>query len=134
MKRLLAMLALALPLCPPAIASAQETFQLPSGNIHCGWQGASLRCDILSYTFAPAPRPRDCTMTWGNSVEIGPTGSVKLLCNPDGVMNPGSAVLEYYDRPWRRDGIDCVARPTGLRCSNADGRGFEMSRARLRMF
>ncbi|WP_431283892.1 DUF6636 domain-containing protein [Humitalea sp. 24SJ18S-53] len=128
MKRLWAILVLL-----PVVASAQDTFQLPSGNIHCGWQGESLRCDILSYSFAPAPRPRGCDAEWGNSVEIGPRGPVKRLCHSDGVMNPGSAVLGY-STAWRMAGIECTAAPTGLRCVNADGRGFDMARTQLRLF
>lgn len=64
----------------PVLASAQEAFQLPSGNIRCLSVEGRLRCDILGFTYRPPPRPHDCDLDWGGAVEIGATGRARLVC------------------------------------------------------
>lgn len=117
----------------PVLASAQEAFQLPSGNIHCFAHEGRLRCDALTFTYPRPPRPRACDLDWGGAVEIGPRGPVQMLCHGDTVANPAAPVLGY-GQAWQGGGIACTAAQTGLRCTNAEGRGFEMARARLRLF
>lgn len=117
----------------PVVASAQEAFQLPSGNIHCAaWEGR-LRCDVLSFAYRRPPRPPDCDLEWGDSVELGPRGAAALVCHGDTVADPKAPVLGY-GQAWQGAGMACTAATTGLRCTNAEGRGFEMARARLRLF
>ncbi len=117
----------------PVLASAQETFQLPSCNIHCAFYDGRLRCDVLQYTYQPPPRPRGCDLEWGPAVELGPRGGARMLCVGDSVADRASPVLGYGSA-WQGAGIACTSAETGLRCVNAEGRGFELSRARLRMF
>lgn len=128
MMRILAVLCLL-----PFVASAQEGFQLPSGNIHCALYDGILRCDVLRASYARPPRPRDCEQDWGDAVEIRARGPARLLCHGDTVANPGSPIL-HYGTAWQGPGMTCTAAETGLRCQNAEGRGFEMARARLRLF
>jgi hypothetical protein len=117
----------------PVVASAQEGFQLPSGNIHCAmWEGR-LRCDIRSVTYRRPARPRDCDLEWGESVELGPRGPAALICHGDTVADPKAPVLGY-GQAWQGGGMACTAAATGLRCTNGEGRGFEMARASLRLF
>lgn len=117
----------------PVLASAQEGFQLPSGNIHCALQEGALRCDVLDFTYARPPRPPGCGLDWGGAVELGGKGAAALLCHGDTVADQRHPVLGY-GRAWQGPGMACTAAQTGLRCTNGDGRGFEMSRARLRLF
>lgn len=117
----------------PVLASAQEGFQLPSGNIHCMAFDGRLRCDVLNFAYPRPPRPLNCDQDWGGAVEIGPRGSPELLCHGDTVANPSAPVLGY-GQAWHGGGIACTAAQTGLRCVNVEGRGFEMSRSRLRAF
>ena len=117
----------------PLLASAQEAFQLPSGNIHCAvWEGR-LRCDVLNFTYARPPRPRACALDWGGAVEMGPRGPAELICHGDTVANPAAPVLGY-GTAWQGRGMTCTATQQGLRCVNGEGRGFEMARARLSLF
>ena len=46
--------------CMPMLASAQEGFQLPSGNIFCKTEEGAIRCDIVDYSYNPPPKPSDC--------------------------------------------------------------------------
>ena len=117
----------------PVLASAQEAFQLPSGNIHCMAFERTLRCDVLAFSYRRPPRPRDCDLDYGDSVELGPRGPAQYVCHGDTVQDPKSPVLGYR-RAWQGPGLSCTATQAGLRCVNAEGRGFEMSRARLRLF
>lgn len=117
----------------PLLASAQEAFQLPSGNIHCmAWDGV-LRCDVLNYSYRAPRRPAGCDLDYGGAVEIGPRGNARLICHGDTVANPMAPVLGY-GQAWQGRGMSCVASQAGLRCQNAEGRGFEMARARLSFF
>ncbi|MEO3472307.1 DUF6636 domain-containing protein [Roseomonas sp. CAU 1739] len=117
----------------PVLASAQEAFQLPSGNIHCAAFDGVLRCDVLQSTFRRPPRPRDCEQDFGDSVELGSRGPARMVCHGDTVADPKALVLGY-GRAWQGRGLSCTASQAGLRCVNAEGRGFEMSRAALRLF
>ncbi len=125
--------ALSVLLLLSGLASAQEAFQLPSGNIHCALQSGVLRCDILSFSYQRPPRPRGCPLEWGDAVAIGAKGPAEVLCHGDTVAEPTAPVLGY-GRAWQGPGMACTAAQTGLRCVNGDGRGFEMARARLRVF
>jgi hypothetical protein len=128
MIRLIAILALL-----PVVASAQQAFQLPSGNIHCGAYEGRLRCDIVNYVYTPPPRPRSCELDWGGAVELSARGPAALVCHGDTMAAPDAPVLGYGNA-WQGPGLSCTAAQTGLRCVNGEGRGFEMARGRLRLF
>ncbi len=117
----------------PVLASAQEGFQLPSGNIHCMTFEGSIRCDVLQSTYPRPPRPLGCDLEYGDAVEVAPSGAARLVCHGDTVADPALPVLGY-GRAWRGRGMSCTASQAGLRCVNAEGRGFELSRARMLVF
>jgi len=117
----------------PVVASAQDGFQLPSRNIFCEVEEGALRCDLVDFTFARPPRPKDCDTDWGHAYSIGPRGTSRVLCAGDTVVNRGARVLRYGAR-WDGVGVTCHAERTGLNCINADGHGFEISRNRLNRF
>jgi hypothetical protein len=117
----------------PVLASAQEAFQLPSGNIHCAVHDGRLRCDVLNFTYQRPPRPRGCDLDHGGAVDLGPRGLPSLICHGDTVANPAAPVLGY-GQAWQGRGMACTATPAMLRCVNAEGHGFEMARARLLFF
>ncbi len=117
----------------PVLASAQEAFQLPSGNIHCAVFDQRLRCDVLNFTYQRPPRPRSCDLDHGGAVGLGPRGAAALLCHGDTVANPMAPVLGY-GQAWQGRGLTCTATQQALRCVNGEGRGFEMARARLLIF
>ena len=117
----------------PVLASAQEAFQLPSGNIHCAVFDRTLRCDVLNFTYSRPARPRGCEQDWGGAVELGGKGAASLLCHGDTVADRANPVLGY-GRAWQGAGMSCTATQAGLRCVNAEGRGFEMARSRLTLF
>jgi hypothetical protein len=110
-------------------------FQTPSGNIHCMFDAEErvLRCDIAQFNGKSLPRPKDCELDWGSSFYLGARGKPGGVCHGDTVQAPTNPKLEY-GKSWSKAGITCVSRPTGLRCVNRDGRGFELSRATAKLF
>lgn len=117
----------------PVVASAQQGFQLPSGNVFCEVEEGALRCDLVEFSFARPPKPKDCDTDWGHAYSIGARGGPRVLCAGDTVVNRGARRLNYGER-WDGVGVTCHAERSGLRCINADGRGFELSRRQLGMF
>ena len=128
----LASLLAALAVAAPAQRPAFESFRTPSGNILCLYatSGSTLRCDILS-GLRPEPRGR-CELDW-TGLSLRPTGAARPVCAGDVAASPRSRVLRY-GQTWRRAGIACTSRMTGLRCANGSRRGFFLSRAAWRVF
>jgi hypothetical protein len=120
----------------PAAADAQRHvpgLRTPSGNIVCAFSGGSIRCDIRSGLHRLPPRPRDCDVDWGQGFTLRKRGRAAIVCAGDTVLALDVPTLRY-GRTWRRGGITCVSRSVGLRCHNADGRGFFLSRERAFRF
>jgi hypothetical protein len=107
------------------------SFRMPSRNIECAeFTGAraTLRCDIRSGLKPLPPKPASCEFDWGAGYIMDRRGRVHVSCVSDTVHSPSARVLRY-GTTWRRDGFVCVSRRTGLRCRNASGHGFFLSRA-----
>lgn len=111
---------------PAAEARAMRTrnFQMPSKNIGCHIGGGVLRCDILS-GLNPEPK-KQCDLDW---VGLLLRNSHRAIpnCAGDTVYKKGAPVLAY-GRRWKSRRITCISRESGLRCDNASGYGFKLSR------
>jgi hypothetical protein len=133
-------LAVLLLLVGPAGAggSALVSFRTPSGNIGCVYSsgldgGTSLRCDIRSGLKPRPPKPKACDLDWGDSYELSRTGRPVVTCHGDTAIIQSARVLRYGSS-WSRSGFVCVSRVTGLRCRNASGHGFFLSKQRSYRF
>jgi hypothetical protein len=126
-----------LVLAGSAAASVLISFRTPSGNIGCvfasGDGPTSLRCDIRSRLRPRPAKPRNCGLDWGDSYTLEVRGRAVLTCHGDTAIIPHARVLRY-GRTWKRAGFVCRSRRTGLRCHNASGHGFFMSRQRSYRF
>jgi hypothetical protein len=127
-------------LCGPGAAGATViSFRTPSGNIGCVYAsglggGPSLRCDIRSGLKPKPPRPRGCVdLDWGDSYELSRTGRAVVTCHGDTAILQNARVLRY-GTTWARGGFSCSSRVSGLRCRNASGHGFFLSRSRSYRF
>ncbi|TSA80820.1 hypothetical protein FNU79_15920 [Deinococcus detaillensis] len=124
-------------------ASFSDGFALPSGRIQCQFSDEktppALSCEVQLAQFRPPTRPADCPLAWGDSLGLGVTGKAYFVCHGDTVFDPLRPALAYGNT-WRTPGLTpngriiCQSRPSGLRCTNADGHGFELARAYYRLF
>lgn len=128
-------------LAPAALAQdAPIGFRSPSNNIHCQfWSGdtdrdVAIRCDLMQTANRPPPRPRDCELEWGQAFKIlGHAARGTRLCYGDTVRDDRLPMLPY-GHTWQRRGVTCISEQSGVTCVNAKGHGFEVSRARQRVF
>ena len=128
----------ALTAAPVSATGALPGFRMPSRNIGCLLEpplpGATskpvLRCDILS-GLKPEPRRR-CELDW-TGISLGVTGRARPTCAGDTAYDRRTRILAY-GATWRRAGITCRSRRTGLRCTNRSGHGFVLARERWRIF
>ena len=111
-------------------AAAGSTFRMPSGNIGCAHFGTTLRCDILT-GLRPEPAAA-CALDW-TGLPLGARGRARPTCAGDTAFDRRAPVLRY-GTTWRRGGISCASRRSGLRCANRSGRGFDLARERWRTF
>ena len=123
----------------PAAAGADELlfFKTPSRNVACLKATVQnrpyLRCDILSGLRPLPARPRGCNLDWGFGYTLNRTGRAVVTCAGDSTNEPGARIIPY-GATWRLGPFHCASRLTGLRCSNASGHGFFLSRARSYRF
>ncbi|MBU8537418.1 DUF6636 domain-containing protein [Falsiroseomonas tokyonensis] len=106
---------------------------MPSGNIRCEVMDRALRCEIVNFSFARPPAPEECDSDWGHAYALAARGPSAVLCAGDLVVSPRLPVLGHGAR-WSGAGVVCTSGQAGLRCVNGEGRGMEMSRARLNRF
>jgi hypothetical protein len=113
---------------PAAAKSGVDTFRLPSGNIYCAYEHQSfspkaLRCEIRTKI---KPRPLSGCDDGYVMRQTGPAGP---FCASDRIYDRNALVLAYGKT--RQFGVfKCTARAAGLKCANASGNGFFMSRRR----
>lgn len=121
----------------PALADDVIYFHSPSGNINCALMSgdyASARCDMVEFMQTYRKRPADCDLDWGAAFQIGPNDRRGyVLCHGDTVINPDSMELGY-DTTVTLDEFTCLSEKTGMTCTNADGHGFTLSKARQDLF
>lgn len=130
-------IALVLLIASPALADDYVGFQSPTGNIHCAiyaWaNGAEARCDLRELTPSYTRRPLGCDGDWGFAFAVGDRGEGVLACVGDTVRDPRNPVLPYGEA-FSLGGISCVSAKTGMTCTNAEGHGFSVARARQKLF
>lgn len=121
----------------PALADEYFGFRSPTGNIHCAmytFDGrAEARCDLTAYTPSYSKRPAGCEFDWGMAFAVGASGTGELACVSDTVRDPGNPVLPYGEAV-SLGGISCVSSKTGMTCTNAEGHGFSVAKAKQKLF
>jgi hypothetical protein len=121
----------------PALADDYVGFQSPTENIHCAMYiydgSAEARCDLRDYTPSYTKRPAGCDLDWGMAFAVGASGKGILACVGDTVQDPGNPVLPYGEAV-SLGGISCVSVKTGMTCTNAEGHGFSVAKAKQKLF
>lgn len=137
MRHFLTFSAAACLLTGPAFAQDYLDFQSPTGNIKCaiysGGDEASARCDMSKLTPSYRKRPAGCEFDWGSSFAVDRIGKGYLACVSDPATNGNEPVLGY-GQSVSLGGIACVSAKTGVTCTNADGHGFSIAKAKQKLF
>lgn len=121
----------------PPLAGDYIMFQSPTGNIHCGifdFPGDRFaRCDLMELTPSYPTPPADCWMESAFSFSVGRTGAGYITCATDGLRSPDNPVLPYGNAV-SLGGMSCVSAKTGMTCTNAEGHGFAVAKAKQKLF
>jgi hypothetical protein len=126
-------LAAALSVAPVAGADLVG-FTSPSGNIGCLLADDMVRCDIADRDWSPPPRPAECPdfTDFGQGITLHPTGPASFVCAGDTTLGSGPALA--YGQFQAGGGMSCTSEPSGMLCSNSEGRGFSLSRQGYQLF
>lgn len=120
----------------PASASTHlRSFQTPSGNIGCVLSnrfGTQARCDIAKHSWNAPAKPASCDLDYGSGLFIGARGRAHVLCAGDTALHQGPKIA--YGRTVRLTPFACKVSTSGIRCRNAHGHGFFLSRQSYRLF
>lgn len=132
-----AVFAAALVLAGPAYSDDYIGFQSPTGNIQCGLyrgdQGASVRCDLMALNPSYTKQPASCEFDWGSSFAVDDVGKGYVACVSDAVGDPSNGVLPYGEA-ISLGGISCVSAKTGMTCTNGEGHGFTIAKAKQKVY
>lgn len=125
-------LAMLIAILPTGVLA--QDFKSPTGNIHCAILAdpAELRCDLIEVNAVP-PRPEGCDLDWGHAFGLTAQGPGQPLCVGDTVISPEAEILDY-GQAISEQGFTCLSGRDGMTCTNAEGRGFALSRRVQRLF
>jgi hypothetical protein len=117
----------------PVAAGSSAWFSSPSGNIGCSMTVAGVRCDTITYSYKPTPKPASCQFAWGPSIQVTATGKGRFRCVSDTVA--GSMRILHYGASLTIGRFRCTSRTTGMTCVDTnDGHGFRISRTSYSLF
>ena len=124
-----------------AAAARIVLFQTPSRNIGCAYLPAisrgdvtTLRCEIASGLHPLPHHAHRCVQgDFGQAVAMTRRGRALAICISDTIRTPSAPVLRY-GRTIHAGGFTCTSRRIGLRCTNAAGHGWFLSRQRSFLF
>jgi hypothetical protein len=120
---------------PAGAATHLKQFRSPSGNIGCVLSnrfGTEARCDIGNRDWKTPKKPASCDLDYGNGVAIGARGRAHFICAGDTALGAGPKIA--YGRTVRLTPFACKVSTAGVRCRNAHGHGFSISRQAVSFF
>jgi hypothetical protein len=123
------MRALGLALAASALLAAPASgasFLTPSGNISCTSPALGQRSGISCTVFSESNRKGQ--KVW----EMRKHGTVRVYRVQANAPSEGRTL--GYGEGFKRHGVRCTSRQSGLRCRNRDGHGFKLNRAQQRVF
>lgn len=134
----LSRLVLVCALIPASSALADDMlfFRSPTGNIACmvaTGEFAGARCDLLELTKTFRKPPADCELEWGSSFSVDAQGKGYVGCVGDAVVSPDAFTLDY-GKSITLGAFTCTSETTGMTCTNGQGHGFSVAKAKQRVF
>jgi hypothetical protein len=116
---------------PLAESASWPAFRTESRAIACAYLAPELRCDVLPGGLRPPPEAR-CRVDWVG-LSLQRRAGARPVCAGD-TVNTGRSPILRYGMTWRRGGLVCVARRSGLRCTNGARHGFTLNTRTWRTF
>lgn len=124
-------------LASPVLAQDYVAFKSPTGNIHCAiftWEGGTeARCDLIELVPSFTKAPAGCDLDWGFAFLVADKGKGFLGCVGDTTIGQGNPVLPYGEAV-SLGGISCVSTKAGMTCTNTEGHGFSVAKAKQKLF
>jgi hypothetical protein len=114
----------------PAAGVPQDSLLTPSGNIKCAIIGGHFTCTIQDYDFPIGP----CENERAPVVTLEPTGQAQLGSCIGDLFATVQPTPTAYGTVVTLGQISCDVEQTGLRCTNPEGHGFQLSRAAFSPF
>lgn len=115
---------------PEAVVS----FTSPTRNISCQMTGTASTCDIRDHSYTPPEPSAACDLDHGDMITVGIEDAASFPCHGDTASDPDATVL-VYGQEISNGRFTCSSATTGITCvSLASRRGFNLSRARYRLF
>ncbi len=115
-----------------ATVLALRGFSSPSGNVACAIDAGSVRCDIRDRDWEPPPKPSSCDTDWGHALAVE-DGRAIFLCAGDTAFGPEDVLP--YGATNRVGDFECHSEQAAMTCRDTTtGHGFELARARYRLF
>lgn len=119
-----------------AAADVYVAFQSPTGNIHCGIHekaGTLAVCDMREFS-ASYSAPSCDYPGMSRMFAVSESRESFLGCYEDGSQIRADNPVLDYGESVSLGGISCVSSKPGITCTNAEGRGFHVARAKQRLF
>jgi hypothetical protein len=117
-----------------ADAGGPTEFKSPSGNITCSMStsGAGfvpfVRCDVADFAYRPPPKPADCGVVFGHTVELEQGHPPQFSCDHDTMAYSNFPVLPY-GASAQAGAFRCDSTPDGIACTdNGTHHSFRLSR------
>ena len=117
-----------------SVCSAYEDigFNSPTGVIGCHFYQLHVRCDVEGGLVPMPSRPAGCDMNFGSGYYLDTHGRAGVVCATDRARY--NTLVLHYGTSMSRYGITCASSFNGMRCTNADGHGFFISRGEAYRF
>ena len=113
----------------PAVGVPQDDLVTPSGNIECGNIGDRLDCVILQHDF-----PDGCDSGGRAYVTLELTGMAQFGPCIGDVFGRAQLTPTGYGTVVSLGQFTCDVEQTGVRCTNPEAHGFQLSRAAFSPF
>lgn len=113
---------------PPPTQTVTELtgFTNENGNIGCYIDTDGVRCDVGKHDWTPPAKPADCSLDYGQGIQLAPGERPQFVCAGDSTLNSGSPLP--LGQAIRAGSLTCVNKLESFTCSDSKGgHGFTIS-------
>jgi hypothetical protein len=106
---------------PPPTQTVTELtgFTSADGNVGCYIDTESVRCDVGKPGWTPPERPADCTLDYGQGIQLVPGEEAQFVCAGDSTLHSGTPLP--LGQAIRAGSITCVNKLERFTCTDSKG-------------